>query len=99
VGSRLSTGGGEPGAAKPDGSEPRALARRRLGWYGACVLIGLPFSVFGVIGPPWTFVIFGAPLLLIGWLTRPLSPLDRLCGFAAFSLGAGLPEIVRFATG
>lgn len=87
MGRRLSTGGGAHNRPVPAAGGDW----RRPAWFGACLLLGLPYAWIAPLNPPWTYLLLGLPLLVAGWLTRPLHPAMRLLGFAAFVIGAVVP--------
>lgn len=62
-------------------------------WLAASFTLGIPYPWVAPLNPPWTFLLLGAPLLLCGWLTRPLNPGWRLLGFLLFLAGAGAASV------
>jgi hypothetical protein len=65
------------------------LGRRRALWYAAAFFLGLAYPAAALLGRPAAVALVALPLLLVGWLTRPLHPGERLAGFAVFAAGAG----------
>lgn len=87
MGRRLASGGGAHNRRSPEVPD-RSRPGRRLVWYAACLAFGAIFALTIPFGRAAAALAAGVPLLLAGWLTRPLPPSERLIGFVGFAAGS-----------